>query len=141
MHKNSKSVNEKVKDQKQRPSLKGKVSETINSRSKISSKGKNLHAIPATKKISMIKEGFSKNDLNKIKEACDFDYDTLSNILSVSRAKLINKKGNEKFDQNTSERIMHLRDVIDYGQEVFEDKNAFNEWLRKNSMALGGKTP
>jgi len=107
----------------------------------VSFEGGNVNAIPATKKISMVKEGVSKNDLNEIKEICDIDYETLSKILSVSRAKLINKKGNEKFDQNTSERIMHLKDVIDYGHSVFEDKDTFNEWMKKKNMALGGKTP
>jgi len=100
-----------------------------------------VHTISATDKISMIKEGISKNNLNELKDDYDFDYDTLSKILSVSRATLINKKGDEKFDQNTSERIMHLKDVIDYGESVFEDKNAFNEWLKKSNLALGGKTP
>ena len=100
-----------------------------------------VHTIATTEKISMIKEGISKNNLNEIKDDYNFDYDTLSKILSVSRATLINKKGDEKFDQNTSERIMHLRDVIDYGESVFEDKNAFNEWLKKSNLALGGKTP
>jgi putative toxin-antitoxin system antitoxin component (TIGR02293 family) len=100
-----------------------------------------VHQIPAAKKISMIKNGVSKNELNEIKEESDLDYDTLSNILSVSRAKLINKKGAEKFDQATSERIMLLADVIAYGQSVFEDKDAFNEWMKKTNMALGSKTP
>ena len=100
-----------------------------------------VHEIPADKKITMIKNGVSKNDLKEIKEESGLDYDTLSNILSVSRAKLINKKGAEKFDRATSERIMLLADVISYGQSVFEDKDAFNEWMKKTNMALGNKTP
>jgi putative toxin-antitoxin system antitoxin component (TIGR02293 family) len=92
-------------------------------------------------KIGLIKTGFSKDQLEEIKEESDLDYDTLSSVLSVSRAKLINKKGSEKFDQLTSERIMLLADLISYGQTVFEDKDRFNLWMKKPSKALGDKTP
>jgi putative toxin-antitoxin system antitoxin component (TIGR02293 family) len=101
----------------------------------------NLHTIPTGEKIEMIRNGVSKNELQEIKDESNLDYDTLSNILSVSRAKLINKKPTEKFDQVTSERIMLLADVIAYGQSVFEDKALFNTWMKKPSVALGGKTP
>ncbi len=106
-----------------------------------SSWAEKAYAKPVSEKISIIKKGISKKELETVKEESDLDYDTLSNILSVSKAKLHGKKGTEKFDQNTSERIMLLADVIAYGQHVFEDKEAFNEWLKTTSMALGNKTP
>jgi putative toxin-antitoxin system antitoxin component (TIGR02293 family) len=100
-----------------------------------------VHTIPADEKIAMIRNGVSKNDLKKIKEQSSLDYDTLSDILSVSRAKLLSKKGADKFDQVTSERIMLLADVVAYGQSIFGNKEAFNEWMRKSNLALGGKSP
>src|SRR5215470_5404741 len=54
----------------------------------ISFGGGAVHAIPTSEKISIIKGGISKNNLNEIKDDYDFDYDTLSKILSVSRATL-----------------------------------------------------
>lgn len=95
----------------------------------------------ATTKIAIIKVGLSKNDLINIKDEAELDYDDLTNILSVSRATLINKKGNQKFDQPTSERIMLLADVIDYGRTVFGDADVFNEWMKTPSEALGNITP
>ena len=100
-----------------------------------------MHVVPAADKISIIKNGISKKELEIIKEESNLDYETLSGILSVSKAKLHSKKGAEKFDQNTSERIMLLADVLAYGQSVFEDKDSFNEWLKTNSKALGNKAP
>ncbi len=100
-----------------------------------------LHATTSNQKIAIIKKGVSKNELTEIKKESDLDYDTLSNILSVSRATLINKKPSEKFDQPTSERIVMLADVIAYGQSVFENKAHFSEWIKKPSKALGNKTP
>jgi putative toxin-antitoxin system antitoxin component (TIGR02293 family) len=100
-----------------------------------------INELPTTDKIILIKRGFSKDQLEEIKENAHLDYDTLSSVLSVSRAKLINKKGSELFDQSTSERIMLLADLISYGQEVFDDKEQFNTWLKKPNKALGMKKP
>lgn len=100
-----------------------------------------LHIVPTADKITIIKKGISKRELESIKEQSDLDYETLSSILSVSKAKLHSKKGTEKFDQNTSERIMLLADVLAYGQSVFEDRYSFNEWLKTSNKALGNKQP
>jgi putative toxin-antitoxin system antitoxin component (TIGR02293 family) len=101
----------------------------------------NVNRLPATDKIGLIKRGFSKEQLEGIKKESDLDYDTLSSLLSVSRATLLKKKGADKFDQSTSERIMLLADLIAYGQDVFEDKEQFNSWLKKPNKALGMKAP
>jgi putative toxin-antitoxin system antitoxin component (TIGR02293 family) len=103
-----------------------------------------LDAIPSMdtgQKINLIRDGVSKNDLEVIKEQSGLDYDTLSTILAVSRATLINKKGIEKFDSATSERILLLADTLAYGQSVFEDKDRFNTWMKTSNKALGDKTP
>lgn len=92
-------------------------------------------------KITLIRKGVSKNDLEAIKEESGLDYDTLSTILAVSRATLINKKGLEKFDAATSERILMLADTLFYGQSVFEDKDRFNSWMQTHNKSLGDKTP
>lgn len=100
-----------------------------------------LRSTPAPLKIALIKNGLSKANLDEIKNEAALDYNTLSAILSVSRAKLLGKKKNEKFDSTTSERIMLLGEVIAYGKSVFEDDERFHTWLRKPSRALGGQTP
>ncbi len=103
-----------------------------------------LDAIPSMdtgQKINLIRDGVSKNDLEVIKEESDLDYDTLSTILAVSRATLINKKGNDKFDSATSERILLLADTLAYGLSVFEDKDRFNTWMKNSNKALGDKSP
>jgi putative toxin-antitoxin system antitoxin component (TIGR02293 family) len=92
-------------------------------------------------KIDFIKGGASKNDLIKIKDQLDVDYDKLSQILSVSRAKLLSKKPKEKFDQTTSERIMLVSDVVGFGEHVFEDMANFRDWLKRENKALGNKSP
>lgn len=100
-----------------------------------------LHRLPSAAKIGHIKRGISKLYLVNIKDAINLDYDTLGRILSVSRAKLLSKKPEEKFDQLTSERIMLLADVFSYGLEVFGEKDRLTAWLKRPSKALGDKSP
>lgn len=100
-----------------------------------------IYRITTMEKIAIIKKGISKRQLIIIKEEVKLDYDELSELLSVSRANLIGKKGNEKFDSSTSERILLLADVVTYGRSVFGDNELFKEWLKTPSKALGRVTP
>lgn len=101
----------------------------------------NFDSLTSQYKIGIIKNGITKSQLEAIKSETDFDYHTLSNLLAVSRTTLIKKKGEDKFDQPTSERIMLLAELLSYGREVFESKELFNTWLKEPSNAMSGKTP
>ena len=101
----------------------------------------NFESLTSQYKIGIIKNGITKTQLEAIKSETDFDYHTLSNLLAVSRTTLIKKKGEDKFDQPTSERIMLLAELLSYGREVFESKIRFNAWLKEPSSALSGKAP
>ncbi len=92
-------------------------------------------------KINMIKEGISKKDLESLKDKAGMDYNQLSKVLSVARATLINKKGNDKFDINLSEKIVGVADIYSYGYEVFEDETRFNDWIFRSNRSLGGQAP
>lgn len=92
-------------------------------------------------KIGVIKEGISKEELENFKNAAELDYDTLSRLLNVARATLLNKKGNAKFDATTSEKIFHLADIYSYGYGVFESRAGFNRWMKSENRALGGASP
>ena len=92
-------------------------------------------------KMSMVRFGLSKKDLEKLKERAELDYDDLAKALSVTRATLINKKGKDKFNKTLSERIVGLADIYSYGYEVFEDEDRFNQWMFSPNQALGGQAP
>ncbi|MFL5743706.1 MAG: antitoxin Xre/MbcA/ParS toxin-binding domain-containing protein [Niastella sp.] len=98
-------------------------------------------ALSSQYKIGIVKTGISKKQLEAIKSETDLNYDTLSNLLSISRTTLINKKGDDRFDPSTSERIMHLAEILCYGREVFECREIFNIWIRIPNNGLGGKSP
>jgi len=92
-------------------------------------------------KMEMINQGISKQEFEYLKQKCGLDYDQLSEVLSVARATLINKKGTEKFNYSLSEKIVSLADIYAYGYEVFEDEARFNQWVFRPNRALGGKAP
>ena len=92
-------------------------------------------------KIELIEAGVSKRDLENLKESAGLDYEKLGKMLSVTRATLINKKGNAKFNSALSEKIVALADIYSYGYEVFEDRDKFNQWIFRSNSALGGKRP
>ncbi|QEC52171.1 putative toxin-antitoxin system antitoxin component (TIGR02293 family) [Anseongella ginsenosidimutans] len=92
-------------------------------------------------KIAKIKSGISKKDLTSLKDAASLDYDMLAELLSVARVTLINKKGEEKFNRNVSEKIMALADLYSYGFDIFGNGDKFNAWMNEPNAALGQIAP
>jgi putative toxin-antitoxin system antitoxin component (TIGR02293 family) len=95
----------------------------------------------AFEKMDYIKAGISKLQFEEIKKQTGLDYETLSRILTVTKATLHNKKGDARFSATVSERILMLADIYAFGYDVFEDKGKFNAWIATPLHALNGKTP
>ena len=102
---------------------------------------KSSSQLTAFEKMDIVRQGVSKKALENLKEKAGLDYDDLAAALSVTRATLINKKGQDKFNIALSERIVSLADIYSYGYEVFEDVDLFNKWMFKPNRAFGGKAP
>lgn len=100
-----------------------------------------LSRMSSDAKIELIKGGISKNELEALKEQTGLGYEILSHILSISRPSLINKKGEDKFNQPVSDRVVALADIYSNGYAVFDDKDRFNSWMIKPNRTLGGKAP
>jgi len=103
--------------------------------------GKPENQMSPLEKMELSKSRLSKLDLEKLKSRTELDYDELSNALSVTRATLINKKGEEKFSTTLSERMLGLADIYSYGYAVFEDEIRFRTWMFRPNQALEGKAP
>lgn len=100
-----------------------------------------IYDLTSIQKMQIIRRGISKKYLEKLKATTSLDYDSLAAALSVTRSTLINKKGEEKFSDQISERIVSLADLYSFGYEVFEDQPNFNQWMFAPNQALGGLTP
>ncbi len=92
-------------------------------------------------KMDIVQLGLSKKDLESLKFKTKLDYGKLATALSVTRATLINKKKQEKFNTVLSERILSLADIYSYGYEVFKDEDRFNQWMFRPNQALNGRLP
>lgn len=103
--------------------------------------GKPEYQLSAFEKIQLAREGVSKKALENLKEKASLDYDQLSTILNVGRTTLLNKRGNDLFNEDLSDKIVGLADIYSYGYEVFEDRDRFNDWIFRSNKALGGKAP
>lgn len=102
---------------------------------------KPLHELTGVEKISRVRQGMTKSDLEAVKENFSLDYETLARILSVAKATLFNKKGAERFGPALSEKIFALADLYSYGLDVFGEKALFNSWMEQENRALGYTQP
>ena len=105
------------------------------------SASKSESRMTSMEKMVIVQSGLSKRDLENLKAKTRLDYGKLATALSVTRATLINKKKQEKFNATLSERIMSLADIYSYGYEVFEDEDRFNQWMLRPNQALNGRLP
>lgn len=103
--------------------------------------GKSESQMTSFEKMKVIKDGVSKKDLELLKNKAALDYPMLAKALSVTRATLINKKRDQKFNTALSEKIVSLADLYSYGFEIFGDKDLFNQWMRNPNRAIGGQVP
>ena len=103
--------------------------------------GKPENQMTSLEKMDVARFGVTKKDLENLKLKTMLDYNKLAKALSVTRATLINKKKQEKFNAALSERIIGLADIYSYGYEVFEDEERFNRWVLEPNQALNGKAP
>ncbi len=92
-------------------------------------------------KSKLAVEGISKQAFEHFKQKALLDYNQLSDLLSVARNTLINKKGTETFDIYISEKLISLAEVYTHGFDVFGDEKAFISWLNTPNTALGMVTP
>lgn len=100
-----------------------------------------LKDLTAIQKMNIVRRGITKSYLVQLKNTTALDYDALAQALSVTRSTLINKKGDQKFNDSLAERIVALADLYSFGYEVFDNEEHFNDWMSHPNQALGGKPP
>jgi putative toxin-antitoxin system antitoxin component (TIGR02293 family) len=100
-----------------------------------------IYKLTSFEKMELLEQGIKKSDIEQFKIKAQLDYDKLAQALAVTRATLINKKKDEVYSENVSEKIVALSDLYSYGYEVFENVENFNAWLFVPNQALGGKKP
>jgi putative toxin-antitoxin system antitoxin component (TIGR02293 family) len=100
-----------------------------------------LHQWNAYDKITAIRDGISKEELETFKNSAELDYETLAQVLNVAKTTLHNKKGKSSFDKYISERLFLMADLYSFGYEVFGDRQKFNNWMKRENWSLGNVPP
>ncbi|HPL63043.1 MAG TPA: DUF2384 domain-containing protein [Syntrophales bacterium] len=92
--------------------------------------------------ISLSKKGLPKKSISKLEEDLSIKTDELALLLMISKKTLSRyKSGADNLNSAVSERILRIAMVSQRCEEVFEDRKICNDWLKSESIALGGKTP
>ncbi|RPD39236.1 antitoxin Xre/MbcA/ParS toxin-binding domain-containing protein [Chitinophaga barathri] len=94
-----------------------------------------------SKKIEAARAGVTKEQLTRLKEIFELDYDTLSTLLIVTNRSLHLKKGKDILSRNVSDRIIAIADVFSLGYNVFRERELFHNWLKSPSDDLDGVVP
>jgi putative toxin-antitoxin system antitoxin component (TIGR02293 family) len=74
--------------------------------------------------------------------AAGYKNENLATLLGTTSRTIQNKKNNgEHFDISQTERLRKLNQLFKEGNELFGNKEEFNEWLQKPSYGLDNNIP
>lgn len=77
-----------------------------------------------------------------LKDMSCYTYEELAALLGTTHRTIRNKKNHgESFDIAQTERLRKLNQLFKEGNEVFGNKEEFNNWLRKPAYGLDYDTP
>ena len=92
--------------------------------------------------IAIATEGIDAQIIENFRTHFELSKDEISKLLNISEPTLYRwTKSEKKLDRNYSIQIFELTDLFLYGEEVFENKRNFFQWLEMPNMALGGFEP
>lgn len=91
--------------------------------------------------IEKAKMGLLKDDADQLGKAYSISDREMARILNISERSFHRYKADTKLDTVASERLLQLKNLYDYGIEIFEDEAQFKRWLRRPLRVLGNNSP
>ena len=92
--------------------------------------------------INALKKGIRYSLFKSLLEKIPFSLSEWSAFLHLSERTMQRyKKEKKSFDPISSERIVAISMLYNYGKEVFGSSNDFNTWLQTKNIAMGGIIP
>jgi putative toxin-antitoxin system antitoxin component (TIGR02293 family) len=91
----------------------------------------------------LIREGFPYKAGNHVRGLMDLPFPVFAGIIEVSERTLarVRKSPNQRLSTIASDRIYRLARIFSIACEVLENVDKAKEWLRRQQVGLGGKTP
>lgn len=91
----------------------------------------------------LIREGFPYKAGNHVRGLLNLSLPIFAGIIEVSERTLarVRKSPNQRLSTIASDRLYRLARIYSIACEVLEDEEKAKEWLRRQQVGLGGKTP
>jgi len=94
-------------------------------------------------RVKIIRHGIPYNTIETISEKLNRPVKSILSIVGIPQTTYNKKKSEHSLlDSRDSELIVLITELIDFGQEVFNNENdKFQRWLKKPNLSLGGNSP
>jgi len=94
-------------------------------------------------RVEVIRHGIPYHTIETISEKLDRPVKSILSIVGIPQTTYNKKKSEHSLlDSRESELIVLITELIDFGQEVFNNENdKFQRWLKKPNLSLGGNSP
>lgn len=94
-------------------------------------------------KVEIIRNGLPFEAIEQISEQLDTSIKSVLAILGIPQTTYNKKKSeNAVLDSKSSEIVMMISEVLDFGVMVFNhEEEKFSRWLKKPNLSLGGHIP
>ena len=91
--------------------------------------------------IAFIKKGIPRKALDQLMLVIGLNSIELASVMHTSDRTLRRYKPSKLLNPGQSERVIELARLYSRGEEVFENLDAFKEWMESTVKALGNKKP
>ena len=91
----------------------------------------------------LIREGFPYKAGSHVRDLLNLPLPLFAGIIEVSERTLarVRKSPNQRLSTVASDRLYRLARIFSIACEVLENEDKAREWLRRQQVGLGGKTP
>lgn len=92
--------------------------------------------------IKLVREGISYDDFLVFFKNIPFTEKEWADYLGISTRTLDRyRNGSKNFPPKQSERIIEIKRLLDFGENVFGDHDNFMAWMSMQNIAMGGVVP
>ena len=91
--------------------------------------------------ITIIRKRLSRSNFNFVRDELKMSQKEFSRILKISEKTIQRYKEDELLNENVSEGLVEIAEIIAMGVEVLGNKSEFLDWLHSPVISLGSNKP
>ena len=91
--------------------------------------------------ITIIRKRLSRNNFNFVRDELKMSQKEFSRTLKISEKTIQRYKEDELLNENVSEGLVEIAEIIAMGVEVLGNKSEFLDWLHSTVISLGSNKP